>query len=59
MRYSCVGPNGETYDISNIEGELRDNGSAGRNSLLESVLGRIDAVGVKLNWELRRSGLHA
>ena len=59
MWYSCAGPDGETCDISNIEEVLRDNGSAGRDDLLGGVHGRIDAVGVELNRELRRSGLHA
>ena len=55
MRYSYVEPDGETYDISDIvEEELRDNGPAGRNDLLESVLGRKDAVGEKLNRVLSK-----
>ena len=55
MRYSYVEPDGETYDISDIvEEELRDNGLAGKNDLLESVLGRKDAVGEKLNRVLSK-----
>lgn len=55
MRYSYVEPDGETYDISDIvEEELRDNYTAGRNDLLEGVLGKKDAVGEKLNRVLSK-----
>ena len=55
LRYSYVEPDREIYDISNIvEEELRDNGSTGRNNILESVLGRKDAVGEKLNRVLSK-----
>ena len=50
MRYWYVKPDGETYDISDVvQEELRDNGSTERNDLVESVLGRKDAVGENLN----------
>ena len=55
MRYSYVERDGETYDISDIvEEELRDNSSGGRSDLLESVLGRKDAVGERLNRVLSK-----
>ncbi|KAG6811179.1 hypothetical protein H0H92_008663 [Tricholoma furcatifolium] len=56
MRYSYVEPDGETYDISDIvEEELRENNFAtNRSDLLESVLGRKDIVGEKLNRVLRK-----
>ena len=63
MWYSCAGPDGETCDINNIEEELRDDGSAGRNNLLENILGRIDAVqwgegelGFEREWAVRLNG---
>ncbi|KAG6917945.1 hypothetical protein DXG01_000383 [Tephrocybe rancida] len=56
MRYSYVEPDGETYDISDIvEEELRENSFAtNRSDLLESVLGRKDLVGEKLNRVLSK-----
>ncbi|KAG6853228.1 hypothetical protein H0H87_008757, partial [Tephrocybe sp. NHM501043] len=56
MRYSYVEPDGETYDISDIaEEELRANSVAtNRSDLLESVLGRKDLVGEKLNCVLSK-----
>ncbi|KAG5721504.1 Tip elongation aberrant protein Tea4 [Termitomyces sp. T112] len=56
MRYSYVDNDGETYDISDIiEEELRENNfAANRNDLLESVLGRKDVVGEKLNRVLSK-----
>ncbi|KAG6841352.1 hypothetical protein C0991_011895 [Blastosporella zonata] len=56
MRYSYVEPDGETYDISDIvEEELREhNFAANRSDLLESVLGRKDVVGEKLNRVLSK-----
>ncbi|KAG6873188.1 hypothetical protein C0995_001798 [Termitomyces sp. Mi166 len=56
MRYSYVDNDGETYDISDIvEEELRENNFAtNRSDLLESVLGRKDVVGEKLNRVLSK-----
>jgi hypothetical protein len=55
MRYSYVDTDGETYDISDIvEEELRENNTAGRNDLLEGVIGRKDAGGEKLGRVLSK-----
>lgn len=55
MRYSYVDTDGETYDISDIvEEELRETNTAGRNDLLEGVIGRKDAGGEKLGRVLSK-----
>ncbi|KAG6850083.1 hypothetical protein H0H93_001216 [Arthromyces matolae] len=56
MRYSYVDTDGETYDISDIvEEELREsNFTSNKGDLLESVLGRKDVVGEKLNRVLSK-----